>query len=808
MSEGPELTLLLPALNEAQSLKTLLPAIKAQLGAMGVTHELLLVDGGSSDGTADLARGQGCRVISQTGRGFGAAVREGLAAARGAYILEMDADGSHPVESLPRLWEARGRADLVVASRYMAGGSADLDLVRRFLSRLLNFVSRCWLGWDVRDASSGLRIYRAAAVQGLTLEASDFTIQQETLAGVLKGGGAAAEIPFHFGLRFGGRSKARVIPLAFSYLGMLWRLKVLFEGPEALTGLGAVLLLGLATGLCGITWGLPGPARLRAFPERLKPTPEIAKNFADSWTKLYQDIERSHEELQKEEPVTYVKGVEEYPPGWDFPPGKLANAYRSLLLQSENPDEKKNFIILGQMRPWRLEFKPLYIAYGGAYIYPLGACLAAASLTGAFRLTSDLSYFLLNPQAMGRAYLTGRLFILFFHLGALWVLFDLGKKLSGWKTGALAGAFFALAPVIVINEHVLKPYGYSAFFCLLAVRSILAIWEAGRKRDYALFTLALGWASGANVACIFFAVMPVLAYLARRRRLAAGPSEWRWALAAAAGVALLWLLTNPFLVLAPHHFAWETTVFVPLVPGLDFGRLALLLSSNIPAGLGWPLWVLAVAGFAFWTVRGDSVRPTLAVSCVIVFLLLWGKFSYAGVGPGVVRLYYPLVALACLAAADFLAAGPAPRWAKGVIAAAVLADVALRGGVCLANMRADAGPDSTRYEAARWIEANVPAGASVGLTRYFEPAHAPYLRYDLYHLVIFQSADRLDPKRLPDWIVVDQEGFDEIDTWSQKNYHEARAFFPTRAGWARVVDDTLNANAGFHILRRDGPSGS
>ncbi len=253
----------------------------------------------------------------------------------------MDADGSHPVDSLPQLWEARGRAAVIIASRYMKGGSAELGLCRRILSGLLNAVSCLWLGWDVHDASSGLRIYRAAAVQGLALNASDFTIQQEVLAGLLKAGNTAAEIPFHYGRRVGGSSKARVVPLAVSYLGMLWRLKVLFDGPEALAGLGAVLVLGLATGLCGITWGLPGPARLRAFPDRLKPSPEIARRFADSWAKLYQDIACSHQEMQKEEPVTYVKGVEDYPPGWDFPPGNQANAYRSLMLQSENPDEKK-----------------------------------------------------------------------------------------------------------------------------------------------------------------------------------------------------------------------------------------------------------------------------------------------------------------------------------------------------------------------------------------------------------------------------------------------------------------------------------
>ncbi|MBI3551227.1 MAG: glycosyltransferase [Elusimicrobia bacterium] len=219
------LTLMCPALNEAESLKTFLPKIKSELDRLGVPWEILVVDGGSSDGTAQAARAAGCRVVAQKNPGFGGAVKDGIAEARGEYILEMDADGSHPPEMIPTLWEARSKADLVIASRYVAGGSAQMSALRYGLSWLLNKVTRFWLAWPVLDASSGLRIYRAAAVKPLPLSASDFVVQQEALALILRAGGSAAEVPFRYGERVGGRSKARVLPLAVSYLKMLWRLK-------------------------------------------------------------------------------------------------------------------------------------------------------------------------------------------------------------------------------------------------------------------------------------------------------------------------------------------------------------------------------------------------------------------------------------------------------------------------------------------------------------------------------------------------------------------------------------------------------
>lgn len=227
MSQAPELSIVLPALNEEGSLRRVLPRLRAAFASLGLRGEIIVVDGRSTDDTAAVAEAEGARVLTQSGRGFGAALREGLCAARAPWVAVVDADGSHPPEVLARLWERRGEADLVIASRYVPGGSAAMPVQRHVLSRLLNVVSRLVLGLPVRDSSGGFRLYRAELARGACARstAPNFTVQQELLVGLLAQGGRALEVPFRYEERIDGRSKASALRLAPAYLRMLARLR-------------------------------------------------------------------------------------------------------------------------------------------------------------------------------------------------------------------------------------------------------------------------------------------------------------------------------------------------------------------------------------------------------------------------------------------------------------------------------------------------------------------------------------------------------------------------------------------------------
>ncbi|MBI5240368.1 MAG: glycosyltransferase [Elusimicrobia bacterium] len=802
MDGSLELTVLLPARDEGAHLAQVLTDVRAAAARLTGSFEILVVDGGSRDQTVSAAETAGARVLRQRGRGYGQAVREGLDAARGRWVLAMDADGSHPVRYFADLWERRGDCELVIASRFVPGGAARMSWYRYGLSRLLNAVTRRVLDWTIHDSSSGLRLYRREAAAGLPLRAEDFSVQQEVLAHILGRGGRAVEVPFLYEPRLSGESKADVALLARRYLAMLARLRGMrggWAGPAALV---AALALGLIAGLMGISWGLPGPQRWRAFPEAMRRDPESARRLKESWQRLYEGIEKTHREVKGEEPVTRVQGVEEIRPGWNWPPDKLVNSYRSLLMRSENPDEQKLFVMLSRMRPWRMEFQPLYLHYGGGFIYPLGVFLAAAKLLGAAMLVPDLAHYLLHPEDMARLYLLGRLFVLLFQLGALWVLYDLGRRLSGPLTGFCAAAFYTLMPLFVGQSHTGKPHPYSAFWALAAARGLFLAFESGARRQYVFAGLCLGMAAGANSSFACLAFLPLLVWLLRRQER---PGGWRDALLAMAAAGGVYAATNPYVFIATRDYLWETTVYPGSVRDFS-GNLASLLGPWSWAGLGPGLYLACAAGFFVALLRPDPKRRMLALSLACGFGVLWlflAKF-WGFLSPSGLRFFMPFYALAGLLAADCVCS-LRNRWVKTLILMLVFVDCGLRSWVYLRNFQLDAGPRSTREQAADWIEANIPAGATVGLPRYPQPAHTPPFRYDRHRLLIFEKPELLKPAQRPEFLVTDAANRAVLGSLTGAGgYQLIQGFQSYRAGWADVQDDDF-PNAGFFIYQKQKP---
>lgn len=216
-----EVSLLVPTYNEAANIGALATAARAALA--GVEAEMLVLDDGSPDGTADAADRAVpgfCRAVRRTGpRGLSHAVIEGFSLAAGEYVVVMDADLSHPPELLPRLLAPlrAGEADLAVASRYVPGGSTPgWPLRRRVTSRVA-----CWLArpfTPVKDATSGYFACRRDVVQGVDFDPRGFKIGLEVF---VKGRWKrVVEVPYAFQDRRAGESKlgARVM---FHYLEQL-----------------------------------------------------------------------------------------------------------------------------------------------------------------------------------------------------------------------------------------------------------------------------------------------------------------------------------------------------------------------------------------------------------------------------------------------------------------------------------------------------------------------------------------------------------------------------------------------------------
>jgi dolichol-phosphate mannosyltransferase len=219
-----DLTIMIPAWNERENLELLLPALRETLEALDARWEILVVDGGSTDGTPEAARRRGARVVGQMERGYGGALLAGFAATTAPYIVHMDADLSHRPVFLEEFWTQREQAEVFIASRYVPGGRADMGWFRRALSRTLNTVYRRVLSLNIRDLSSGYRMYKREALAGLTLSARDFDILEEILIRAHANGWRVREVPFHFMSRGSGRSHARLFKFGWAFTKTLLRM--------------------------------------------------------------------------------------------------------------------------------------------------------------------------------------------------------------------------------------------------------------------------------------------------------------------------------------------------------------------------------------------------------------------------------------------------------------------------------------------------------------------------------------------------------------------------------------------------------
>ena len=210
--------IVLPTYNEAENLEPISTAILAALPG----STLLVVDDGSPDGTGDIADGMAAadpriRVLHRStkaglGRAYLAGFRVALDGGASA-VVQMDADWSHDPEVLPELVAPieDGSADLVIGSRYVAGGQvADWGLFRRFVSRGGSLFSRVVLGLPAHDLTGGFKAWRAGTLAGIDfagVHSGGYVFQIEMTYRADRLGARIRELPITFRDRRIGQSK-------------------------------------------------------------------------------------------------------------------------------------------------------------------------------------------------------------------------------------------------------------------------------------------------------------------------------------------------------------------------------------------------------------------------------------------------------------------------------------------------------------------------------------------------------------------------------------------------------------------------
>jgi glycosyltransferase involved in cell wall biosynthesis len=162
-----DLSVVLPCLNEADTLGACLTKTREALDLLGLDAEIIVADNGSTDGSAEIARSFGARVVPVAERGYGSALMAGIASARGRWIVMGDADDSYDFREIPRFVEKlREGYDLVQGCRLAAGGGRILPgampLLHRWIGNpLFSRLARLWFRAPIHDVYCGLRAFRA-----------------------------------------------------------------------------------------------------------------------------------------------------------------------------------------------------------------------------------------------------------------------------------------------------------------------------------------------------------------------------------------------------------------------------------------------------------------------------------------------------------------------------------------------------------------------------------------------------------------------------------------------------------------------
>jgi glycosyltransferase involved in cell wall biosynthesis len=182
MADELELTILMPCLNEAETLAVCIGKARAFLERTGIAGEILIADNGSTDGSREIATTHGARVVPVPERGYGAALNGGIMAARGRFVIMADADDSYDFSRLDAFVAAlRDGADLVMGNRFQGGiAPGAMPWHHRYIGNpVLSFAGRLFFRTPIGDFHCGLRGFRRDAIRALKLRTSGMEFASE-----------------------------------------------------------------------------------------------------------------------------------------------------------------------------------------------------------------------------------------------------------------------------------------------------------------------------------------------------------------------------------------------------------------------------------------------------------------------------------------------------------------------------------------------------------------------------------------------------------------------------------------------------
>ncbi len=247
MADGSAVSIVIPAYNEAAAIAS----VVAQLQTAGPWHEIIVVDDGSDDATAASAASAGARVVRHPyNKGNGAAVKSGIRASTGEFVLIVDGDGQHRPEDARRIVGRLGEYDLVIGAR---SASTQATHARRYGNGALNWLASYLTDREIPDLTSGFRAARRDHLREfIHLLPNGFSSPTTTTLAFIKAGYNVTFEPVEASVRV-GQSKIRLARDGAKFLVIILKIVTLFSPLRIFLPIGLVaFILGSGYGLWGV----------------------------------------------------------------------------------------------------------------------------------------------------------------------------------------------------------------------------------------------------------------------------------------------------------------------------------------------------------------------------------------------------------------------------------------------------------------------------------------------------------------------------------------------------------------------------
>ncbi|HQE93627.1 MAG TPA: glycosyltransferase family 2 protein [Anaerolineae bacterium] len=241
-----KISIIIPAYNEVAGIQQCITDLVAEMESLDYQYEIIVVDDGSSDCTAEAIRDESVQILRHSqNRGYGAALKTGLKYATGELIAITDADGTYAASNIPRLLDllVQGQYDMVVGAR--TGEDVNIPWVRRPLKWLLTMFASLLVGMRIPDLNSGQRVFcRDAALEFFHLYPNGFSFTSTITLAMLTNDYYVFFQPINYLPRI-GRSKIKPIQDTISFFLLVIRIVVYFKPLKVFLPL-SLFLFGLA----------------------------------------------------------------------------------------------------------------------------------------------------------------------------------------------------------------------------------------------------------------------------------------------------------------------------------------------------------------------------------------------------------------------------------------------------------------------------------------------------------------------------------------------------------------------------------